>query len=139
MTILVLVISLLLYSCYNKNEADSGSERPYAEKDENVSDLKPMDKKNFIDDAKKSLEEASMRIAEFEADLGSYDELMRREMQSRIQDLKAERDTLGMILEDIDSMVDTSWVHLHSIARDDLEELERSVRSFYNDYFNTDG
>ena len=59
-------------------------------------------------------------------------------MQSKINDLKAERDTVKTIVEEISDKSEDNWSDLHDKVREDLEELERAIRSYYNDYIKND-
>ncbi len=136
--IIFLAAILLVFSCKDQESktSDENKAGKSSEMDEHYEQLVEMEKETFLKDARKSIEEANMRIEEFEANLYKYNELLTREMQSKINDLKAERDTVEMIVEEISDKSEDNWSDLNDKVREDLEELERAIRSYYNDYMN---
>lgn len=131
---------LLLFSCADqkKQMQEENKSEKFADSEKDHQSLVKMEKEEFLKDARKSIDEANMRIEEFEADLYKYNEILTREMQNKINDLKAERDTVQWMIEEISGKSEQNWRKFHDNASDDLEELERAVRSFYNDYLMDD-
>ncbi|MFW5820707.1 MAG: hypothetical protein ACOCWA_05415 [Bacteroidota bacterium] len=131
-----LAISLIfVFSCGVK---DDGAEQEKDDEklsvlDEDTSQYVIMDRDKFRKDAERAIDEANMRIEEFEANFYKYNETLTREVQSKIVGLKAERDTVKMFVEDIPEISPDGWEEFHNKVRDDLEELEKAIRSFYND------